>query len=281
MNIGFLYGLDIGSPRGGGNVHGHFLARELVARGHKLFSWYVANGDTPLCTHFRGRQVLSFLRTIDVLYIRVEWNLGGAKLGRFLKLLRPTLPVIWELNGHPSELLFSQRTEADLEAVTRGLRRNSLGVRAAICVVDEICEYARDSLGIRNVRCIPNGSATDIFVPRASPDRRDDRPLHAVWIGTSRAGWHNLEAIFEAARILRRENANVMFSIYGDPSHLPATMPDNVMARGQFPYYALGAALGSTTWPAGSPSLPKARAREAPSSIDGSAASNPPASPPT
>lgn len=244
MNIGFMYGLDISSPTSGGNVHGHFLARELIARGHRLFSWYVANGDTSFCTHFRGRQVLSFLQTIDVLYIRVEWNLAGAKRGRFLKTLRPRLPVIWELNGHPSEILFSERTEADLEFITRGLRRASSGVNAAICVADEVSDYARKSLEIQNVRCVPNGSAPEIFVPRAWADHRNNHPLHAAWIGTSRAGWHNLDAIIEAAHILKKNDANVIFSIYGDPSHLPTGMPENVVVRGQVPYQTLGAVLG-------------------------------------
>lgn len=244
MNIGFLYGLDISAPKGGGgNIHGHFLADALVERGHKLFSWYVDNGPNRFCAHLRGRQLLQFLRRIDVLYVRVEWNLAAITRVRILKRFCPWLPVVWEFNGHPSETLYASRTEEDLATLNANLRRLSSSADVAICVAEEIAAYIKQQLDIKNIFCIPNASAPDIFKP-AFHKRNKSGPLCAVWIGTSRAGWHDLSTIFEAAQILLQQNANVLFKIYGDPSPLQKDLPPNVIACGELSYHDLGVAVG-------------------------------------
>jgi glycosyltransferase involved in cell wall biosynthesis len=230
--IGFLYGMQIDRPRGGGTIHGYQLAKHLSALGARLSSWYFDPGETPLVHGYRGRELLRFVREIDCLYLRIEWSNVSSTLS-WLKALRlGTLPVIWELNGTPDELQFSESDEVIARVVSR-LRRNARACDAAIGVSEEVVDFARRKLRIDDVRCIPNGSDPDLFVPRAEPR---SGPLKCAWIGTSQAGWHDLGLLYELAGALVHAGSDIEFHLFGNPKGLPAHPPKNVVARGEFRY---------------------------------------------
>lgn len=230
--IGFLYGMPIDRPRGGGTIHGYQLARHLSALGAQLSSWYFDAGETPLVHGYRGRELLRFVREIDCLYLRIEWSNVSSTLS-WLKTLRlGALPVIWELNGTPAELQFSESASAIAGIVSR-LRRNARACDAAIGVSEEVVDFARTDLRIDNVHCIPNGSDPDLFVPRDDPR---SGPLKCAWIGTSQAGWHDLGLLYELAAALVRAGSDIEFHLFGDPKGLPAGPPSNVVIRGEFRY---------------------------------------------
>jgi hypothetical protein len=169
--IGFLYGMQIDRPRGGGTIHGYQLARHLSALGAQLSSWYFDAGETQLVHGYRGRELLRFVREIDCLYLRIEWSNVSSTLS-WLKALRlGALPVIWELNGTPAELQFSESASAIAGIVSR-LRRNARACDAAIGVSEEVVDFARTDLRIDNVHCIPNGSDPDLFMPRGDAEVR-------------------------------------------------------------------------------------------------------------
>lgn len=230
--IGFLYGMQIDQPRGGGTIHGYQLARQLSALGARLCSWYFDPGETPLVHGYRGRELLRFVREIDCLYLRIEWSNVSSTLS-WLKALRlGKLPVIWELNGTPAELQFSESDSAIAGIVSR-LRRNAHACDAAIGVSEEVVDFARKELGIDNAHCIPNGSDPDLFVPRDAPA---GGPLKCAWIGTSQAGWHDLGLLYDLAGALVREGSDIEFHLFGNPKGLPADPPRNVVIRGEFRY---------------------------------------------
>jgi len=241
VNIGFLYGRQTYPPGLGGSIHGYQLARGLVNRGHRLFSCFFDSDTNPLIHHFRGRQALKFLRTVDVLYVRLRWD----RRSPFVPLRRLALkhlPVVCELNGVPEEILYTSGESGNLERITRRLRRLAKAVHAGIGVTRQIQEYLSRELAIPRTHCIPNGSDPGLFAPA---DRPADPhvPLRIAWVGVSKYGYHNLPALIETARLLARRQANVEFVLYGPRTNLADDLPANVSAVGAVPYEQLGARL--------------------------------------
>jgi len=244
MNIGFYYGARIYPPGLGGPIHGYQLAKNLVVRGHRLATWYYGDESNPLCTHLRGRHLLRFIREIDALYIRISWNTALARLS-CLRLLRPRgLPVVWELNGLPEEIIYQGGTEEDARRITKSLRRLAHLVSAGIGVTDRIQDYLREELGIRRTYCIVNGSDPQMFMPGRKSEAGGE-PLRVVWIGNSVYRWHDLDTIVEAARILDARRANVRFLVYGHRVATPDNAPPNVAWRGVVAYGEIGGELAS------------------------------------
>ena len=241
MNIGFIYGPSY-PPTSGGTIHGYQLVSQLHAMGHGLSNWYFDYGGNPLIKHWPGRQLAGFLASIDVLYLRIEWRLSPAICTLFGRLPRKRLPVVWELNGTPYETLYNSGG-GNPAGITRKLRLLARGCDAAIAVSEEIAAFAEAELGVRRTHVIANGSDEVMFRPAV---RKVDAgtPLSVVWIGTSAAGWHDLDTLFEAARECERRQLNIEFVIFGDPRNLPSPLPGNLVAGGIVPYARLGDAIG-------------------------------------
>lgn len=243
MKVGFIYGQKIYPPGTGGSIHGYQLARYLTQKGVRLFSFYWGESKNPWISHFRGRELFKFLSLIDVLYLRVEWN-GGPEQFSFLKLLKLfKLPVVWEINGTPEEILYAGSTHQDVRKI--GKRLSILGklVNATICVTDEICEYSIVNFKLTNVHCIPNGSDPDLFFPaQRSLEKQLNSPLRVAWIGTTNAGWQDMDILYRAMKKL--ENCNIEFWIFGDPKFLPHEITRNILVKGIVPYDEIGGELG-------------------------------------
>ena len=244
MNVGMLYGMSTYPPSSGGTVHGYQLIKELTKRGNKIISCYFDHGQNPDITKYRLRQGASFLREIDALYIRVEWQTSSVacSLLKFATLKR--IPVIWELNGTPDELRYTSKTEIDVENINQKLRRWRTLCNAAICVTDEIAAYASEELELSNTIVIPNGSDPDLF-PTGEKSATPTDPFRVVWIGTSSAGWHDLPMLINVARRVSQLDQTISFEIYGDPVSLSGDLPSNVRLMGVVDYDKLGAHLAN------------------------------------
>lgn len=243
MNIGFVYGMKTYPPGTGGSVHGYQLAKGLTSRGHNLYTWYYDDGESPFCKHFRGREFVKFRRTVDVLYLRINWAQLMRRWDPWQLLIRSGLPTIYEVNGLPDQLRLATNPSWDPDDVVARLRQLAKRGHAAIAVSELIREFLENEIGFRVIYCIPNGSDPNLFSP-ASERWGANRPLQIVWIGSSRAGWHDLDSIVNMARILDAREANVQVRIYGDPAFLPAKLPSNVQACGVIPYTEMGAQIG-------------------------------------
>jgi len=240
MNIGFFYPKSY-PPGMGGSVHGYQLAKGLTERGHRLFSWYYGQDDNPFIRHFRGRRILSFLRRIDVLYVRREC--GKPTISNHLRrLCFGRLPVVWEFNATPQEHLYAGASAERIGQIEKQLQKESRHVDAAIGVTHGIHEYIRDTLGIRRAFCIPNGSDPTLFAPRKRGSDPSSR-LRVVWGGDTNYNWHDLESILEAAKQLAARRVRTAFWLYGDRTNLPHTLPENVQCHGPVPYLEFGRVL--------------------------------------
>lgn len=241
MKIGFVYGQPVSRATSGGSVHGHQLSRQLHRRGHELSSFFFGEDSDSVIAHYRARKLFLFLRNISCLYLRVEWQGGPERLSpiKLLSIKRP--PVIWELNGTPSELLHTGTSPAKIEKINQRLRNLGKFSDAVCTVSDDVSEYARKTLGLRNVTTIPNGSDPDLFHPRNLRDGlRSNSPLRVAWIGTTKAAWQDFDTMFSAAAELCTRRANIEFHIFGDPTNLPQIKPDNIKVRGIIPYQSMG-----------------------------------------
>ncbi len=238
-----MYGAFTYPPRMGGSVHGYHLARGLTNRKHKLYTWYYGNEDYPYCKHFRGREVLRFLRTIDVLYVRVELPNLLEHINLLRLLLYTRVPTALEFNALPSEILFHPGARLNQNKIADRLRRLAGRGDVAIGVSESIRRYLHEEIGFQKTYCIPNGSDPEIFKP-AKKNLSTQKALQAVWIGSTESSWHNLDSIMRAAQILHDRSANIVFRIYGDATFLPSPLPPNVRACGIVQYEKIGATIG-------------------------------------
>ena len=114
MNIGYLVSFRWYPPQGDSAVHAWQVAHQLANRGHRIKTisyWHQA----PILEVYRQRDILRFLRDIDVLYIRThgDWTFEHWTPLKILTLNR--LPVVWEINSPLEEL------------ITRGMRTEKTG----------------------------------------------------------------------------------------------------------------------------------------------------------
>ncbi len=227
-------------PTTGRSVHGHQLVRHLRERGHRLFSFRGADAN-PQMAPFRWWRTGSYLRTIDVLYVRAGWSMRST-FAWLRRLSLGRLPVVWELNGRPEEMLLSGMSPRDLARRERRFRRLARHVGAAVGVCPGVVRYLREEIGIERCFHIPNGSDPDLFRPARRGTGRD-QPLRVAWLGRVRSPWHDWAGVLDMARILHDEGANVTFTVFGEAEDLPDTLPPNVHCAGLLPYARLGKAL--------------------------------------
>lgn len=241
MNIGFIYGQKTYPPGTGGSIHGYQLSKCLTEKGCNLSTLYWGDPDNPWFTHYRLRDLLKFISAIDILYLRVEWS-SGPQVYSLLKLLRPyNLPVIWELNGTSDEIRYVGRDSDYIRSVEKRLRRLGVFADAAVCVTEEIADYAKANLKLKRTQCIPNGSDPGLFFPVQRGLSDDERPLRVAWVGSTNAKWHDISTFIQAAQELKNEH--IEFWIFGDPSHLPKNLPSNLITKGMVDYNDLGIQL--------------------------------------
>ncbi len=241
MNIGMMYGQSFAEPGMGGSVHGYQLASNLQALGHRIVTWYYGHGEGMADGHYRGRELLKFIGDIDVLYLRQDWR--ARSIGNWVyRLSMRSVPVVWELNGLPEEIIYLGGTEADIKDTTKRLRRKARSVTAAIGVTKRVAQYLKEELGIGNVVCIPNGSDPEMFGGEMC-NRGCKEPLRVVWMGSAMYSWHDIEAVVAASKELDEFRSEIEFHLIGKRNEMPKMQSDNVVYHGRVPYKALGKRL--------------------------------------
>ena len=222
MNIGYLIKFKWHPPNGGASGHAYQVANNLIKRGHQLHTIYYHH-PIPDVRVYRQRELFQFLRAIDVLYIRVDGDIGY-EIYTLLKLLKfAKLPVVWEINSPLEELLLRGKTEQ----YVRGLHKKRVFLAkfadAAICVSQANQEYAKERLNIKKTYVVPNGSDPVLF----SPEKHNDmlypgllNKFKVIWAGSAQYNWHGLNSLNEIAAKVYAQDKDIVFILIGNQREL-------------------------------------------------------------
>ncbi len=249
MNIGYLIKFKWYPPQGGGSVHAYQIAQYLMAKGHQLYTIYYYD-QIPNVTVYRQRQLLSFLKNIDVLYIRVDGRYGHERFTalKFLKLMN--LPVVWEINSPVEELLVMGKSEKEVQKLHAQRVFMARYVDACTCVSKEIQDYARNILKIKQSYLVPNGSDQKLF----SSEKKNahvyqnvaDR-FKVIWAGSSHYKWQATDLILEVARKMMTIDRSIVFILITKEKDLniKGPIPENVKIFEEKNYLEMPAYLAS------------------------------------
>jgi glycosyltransferase involved in cell wall biosynthesis len=139
---------------------------------------------------------------------------------------------IWEVNAPVEEMRTNGATEKQIRMYNKRRRNLARLVDAAICISDEMEEYARSSLGIKKTYVIPNGSDFHMF----SPDKRDaclfDKEKYKlIWIGSPEYRWQGINIVRNIADRLRRIDNDILVLATAN-----GESTDNLHYLGRIPY---------------------------------------------
>lgn len=262
MRISTIHNLRLNPPRGGNHVHALQIAKAFIRDGHEVLTI----GDDSV------REIRSFpdssegYEQIDVEaevhYVRVDARLLSNWPHLCSLLRRTSKPVVWEINSPANEnLAFSwlggrsrpkrepwqslDRARRWLHALRQtptiareeALRRQlAQKVSAATCVSESMGRYAREALGIEDVRVIPNGADHHFFVPRDPMFRNEGAgtgPLRVVYAGSPIYPWQGLDVLAETMRLCASAGDPITFDLlFNQASVIPLEGPNVNIAIG-------------------------------------------------
>lgn len=232
MNIGYLIKLKWYPPGGGAAGHAYQVANQLIQRGHRLHTIFYYD-PIPNVTVYRERQLLNFLKAIDVLYIRVDGRYGHERFTSLKILKWMKLPVVWEINAPVEELLASGKPEKEVRRMNAQRVFWARYVDACTCVSQELMDYAQDVLKIKMAYLVPNGSDHRLFSPdKKSPDIYPELNgcFKLLWAGSSHYSWQATDTILQAAQAMLKIDKHIIFILITKERDLPmkGNLPANV-----------------------------------------------------
>jgi glycosyltransferase involved in cell wall biosynthesis len=231
----------------GGPAHMRQFIENAAALGHEIHLWH-GYEQHPLTRPMPPKRVarIKLLRTVDVVYYRVEFKLPMAH-----RLILPPMRqlvgnplVAWEFNTVPEYGRMHGMTDPMVEQAIAELKQYGQGVDLAVCVSNAIADYVRKNLGIRRVITVPNGSDPDLFRPDAPRvpriEKRPDR-LDVVWIGSANLSWHNFDLLRGAAWSIWNcgEGDRIAFHVIGQGMKDMRDAPPNLNYYGVEEYHRL------------------------------------------
>ena len=245
MKIGFFYP-EYYPVTASASVHGYQIARGLVNRGHKLLT---CTGDrNPDCVQYPLTKSGCFkmIRDADVLYIRLMSYFEHAVIWKLIKPFR--LPAVWEINAPLEEqLVFAEdSTKADIlnEIKLQNRKRKfySRFVDGAICVSEEMREYSKDFLKIKNSFFVPNGSDPKLFNPNNSVHQRPEsweNKFIVLWAGNPALPQQAMELMYEIAGKIKELDKDIMFVFISSEPEISFPQEENIAVLSQVNYLTM------------------------------------------
>ena len=187
----------------GGNAHIRQFVAQATALGHQVWLWRGGSHPDSHPVPEGKLDRLKLLRTMDLVYSRVEWQPpGNAKWTLPPRRQIVGSPLIaWEFNTVPEYALTRGIPEPMLQAALTDFRKYAPAVDLAVCVSEPLSEYVR-KLGFKTVATVPNGSDPELFHPDVPVVKRLSQiagDLNVVWIGSADLPWHNFDLLRDAA----------------------------------------------------------------------------------
>ena len=223
------------------SAHGYYLFSHLKKMGHELHT--LGMGDNMLSTdHSRNlKGIFSFLKSIDVLYIRVthwkwyEW----ATLFKLLSFGR--IKVIWEINAPVEEVLADRKMQPDHKLLTWIKRKNrnrrmlSRLCDGTISVSKILQQHCEKNLLVKKHTYFPNGAAHKVMLRAKTLDMHPMKDLVAdrfvvAWAGVSNSSWQGTNKILEVAERMQYSDPDIVFVTFGSHSVYNNKILSNVIS---------------------------------------------------
>lgn len=247
MRIVYANARYVNQTAEGGPAHMRQFIENAAALGHEIYLWhgYEQHALTQPMPPKRVARI-KLLRTVDVVYYRVEFRLPLAH-----RLILPPMRqlvgnplVAWEFNTVPEYGRMHGMTDSMVAQAIEELKQYGQGVDLAVCVSNAIADYVRDKLGLRRVITIPNGSDPSLFRPDAPHVKRiEKRPgrIDVVWIGSANLQWHNFDLLRGAAWSIwnRGDGDRIAFHVIGQGMKGMRDAPPNLNYYGVEEYHHL------------------------------------------
>ncbi len=243
----------------GARVHIEQILKRLSDRGHELWS-----SNPPPDLEFverlpAGRVArINHLRSMDLLYARVDFELP---LGWWWEIdaARALFPrMIWELNCVPEFGQYAGRKPDAIESNIQYFKRLAKVCDLAICVSEPMAAYARNNLGLKKTKVIPNGSDPVHFQPgRNSITVFDRDALNVVFLSGSNLHNQNIFLLCDVARRLLaiENNSNIKLHTIGPFDHKLVSLPNieihGITSYENLPYWLDGMDVGLCLYPPG------------------------------
>lgn len=228
MKIAYLTNILTNTDLPGGSVHVSQIAKKLIERGHILYT--NLQDESDIFVKFTEKDFFNRGEEIEIFYVRID---GWAQRDELTLLRKSNIfaPCIWEINAPIEELKTRGISETKLTKLNRRRKKLARTVDLAICVSDEMGEYARDELGIKKVFIIPNGSDPEHFSPEKKNDSMyDKRKYKILWSGSSKYKWQGIETVKKIAKALKEiDDIIIVVTTEGKSSR-------NLLFIGQIPY---------------------------------------------
>ena len=214
---------------------------KLAQRGHTIIS-HRRNQAVPYITYYRTRKLLEFIKDCDVIYARVDGAYGKEAYSLCKVLALFSRPVVWEINAPLEEYLVLGHSRQTIIFLNAKRRKFAKLVDAAICVSEEMKDYAEGFLGIKNAYVIPNGSDELMF----SPEKRSAavyKPLQTqfkvLWSGSPKYPWQGINIVRDVAKKTYTVDKDIAFILIGRKQDFGFPMEENMIVVDEMEYDAL------------------------------------------
>lgn len=241
MKIASIYDFKAFPPAGGNHVHALQLIRGFQRAGHTVVTFGDSSVPGVVCLPRSAEGAEELMRTVDVLYVRIDANHVVADPLLVSLLERADLPMVWEINAPANEALAFSWLGGGRPVGGAGLvgrldrlrrswhaRRQAPGIRreegvrrrlaervtTAVCVSSALARYAREGLGIPGAVVIPNGAdheAVSPIGPKADLPFEASDALRVLYAGSPIYPWQGMGLLNETIALCQKMNDPIRF----------------------------------------------------------------------
>lgn len=238
MRIAYLTNIITNSRDSGGSIHSSQIATRLLNRGHKLYTNLF--GETDDFIKLNNEEFFARGKEIEAFYVRIDSDPGKDRL-TLLRRANYKAPCIWEINSPIEELRTKGISDNQLDEYNNKRKKLAKMVDVAVCVSQEMEEYARSFLQIPDTHVIPNGSDYCMF----SPDNRDEKlydksKFKVILACSAEYAWQGINIIKKVADKLHCIDKDILLLVTAE-----GNSTDNLWYLGRIPYHQMPKYLAS------------------------------------
>ncbi len=209
--------------RGGGNVHGYYLAKGLTGKGYILYNFNKTADDFSVNVRRSLKNILITMKNSDIVYLRLNLKIDSKYLLLILaKLLRRK--IIIELNSPSDELRLSGAGDYKIKITDTFLRMAAKLSDHMIVVSNPVKKYCEEILKAKYITTIPNGGIkfsidyskiNPIIIEKIKFIKNNYKKI-AIWSGTKQP-WQGYDIIKD---IIYKSKNNIAYIIISNNNNI-------------------------------------------------------------